>query len=42
MEKDGKVVSYIRCKGPAVSELGPEFFEKAGLPEVESAFELPE
>jgi hypothetical protein len=42
VEKDGKVVSDIRCKGSAVSELGPEFFEKAGLPEVESEFELPE
>ena len=42
VEKDGKVLSDIRCKGPATSELGPEFFEKAGLPEVESEFELPE
>ena len=42
VEKDGKVVNDIRCNGPAASELGPEFFEKAGLPEVESEFELPE
>ncbi|MDR1509008.1 MAG: hypothetical protein LBS53_05175 [Synergistaceae bacterium] len=42
VEKDGKVVSDIRCKGQQVGELGPEFFEKAGLPEAESEFELPE
>jgi hypothetical protein len=41
-EKDGKVLSDIRCQGAAVSELGPEFFEKAGLAEVETEFDLPE
>lgn len=42
VEKDGKVVANIPCRGKETSELGPDFFEKAGLPEVEDEFDLPE
>ena len=42
VEKDGKVVANILCRGKETSELGPDFFEKAGLPEVENEFDLPE
>ena len=42
MEKDGKTVANILCRGKETSELGPDFFEKAGLPEVENEFDLPE
>ena len=41
VKSDGKVVSDIRCQKEATSELGPEFFEKAGLSETEDDFELP-
>ena len=42
VKKDGKVIADIRCRGPETSELGPEFFDKAGLPEVADEFDLPE
>ncbi len=42
VEKDGKIAVNIPCKGKETSELGPEFFEKAGLLEVETDFEVPE
>lgn len=33
VEKKGKATASIRCSSPAVSELGPEFFEKMGFGE---------
>ncbi len=42
VERGGKIVQNILCQGPETSELGPDFFEKAGLPELETEFELPE
>ena len=42
VEKDGKLVSHIRCMAPETSELGPEFFDKAGLSEVENEIDVPE
>ena len=41
VQKDDKIIADIRCQTEATSELGPEFFEKAGLPESEEDFELP-
>ena len=42
VEKDGKLVSRIRCMAPEISELGPDFFGKAGLSEVENEIDVPE
>jgi hypothetical protein len=42
VEKDGKVSADIRCRAPETSELGPDFFDKAGLSEVENEFDLPD
>jgi hypothetical protein len=41
VEKDGKQVASLKCGKPPVSELGPEFFTSAGLPEDSEEFELP-
>ena len=44
VEKKGKVASSIRCTSPAVSELGPDFFEKMGIGEDSDGtegFEIP-
>ena len=40
-QKDGRILADIPCQAAAVSEIGPEFFEKAGLPETEDDFDLP-
>lgn len=40
--RKGDTVTDQRCQAEAQSELGPELFEKAGLPEVTEEFELPE
>lgn len=42
VEKDGKVIANFLCRAPETSELGPEFFNKAGLPELEDEFEMPD
>ena len=39
--KGGRIIADIPCQAAAVSELGPAFFEKAGLPETEDDFDLP-
>lgn len=41
VEKDGEVLADLRCKKPAQSILGQDFFEKAGLPEDDEGFYLP-
>lgn len=41
VEKGGKPVTNVKCKGAAQSELGPEFFEKAGLAADDKDFDLP-
>ncbi|MGZ8225203.1 MAG: hypothetical protein ACXWT3_01030 [Methylococcaceae bacterium] len=41
VEKDNKLNVHLPCKGSPLSELGPDFFEKAGLPEDQTGFELP-
>ncbi|MDR2668612.1 MAG: hypothetical protein LBC14_01505 [Desulfovibrio sp.] len=43
VQKDGKAFLNIKCRKPLVEgELGPDFFDKAGLPVVEKAFDLPD
>jgi hypothetical protein len=42
VEKDGKTLSYHRCTAEPVSELGPEFFDHAGIPEDAEEFLLPD
>ncbi len=41
VEKGGKPVANVMCKGAAQSELGPEFFAKVGLDADDKAFDLP-
>ena len=41
VEKSGKRVSSLRCRGGASSELGPDLFAGAGIAEDSSGFELP-
>ena len=39
--KDGKTTTNLRCKGAASSELGPDFFAKAGLMTDANDFDIP-
>ncbi|MFO1431963.1 MAG: hypothetical protein U1F76_17785 [Candidatus Competibacteraceae bacterium] len=42
VEKNNKLLSNFRCnRETATSELGPDFFEKAGLPKDQEGFDLP-
>ena len=43
VKKAGKQVSYLACQGPWTSQLGPDWFEKIGIPADPnaSAFEIP-
>jgi hypothetical protein len=41
VEKNGEVLVDRKCQNPAQSILGPDFFEKAGLPEDDQGFDLP-
>jgi hypothetical protein len=41
VEKDHRLVADLRCKGGVSSELGPDFFDKAGLPPDPNDFEPP-
>lgn len=41
VEKNGQRVAHLPCTSAVVSELGPEVFERAGLPSDEQGFELP-
>ena len=41
VEKDGKRIATLACKGVATSELGPDLFSKAGVEAVEGDFDLP-
>ena len=39
--KAGKQVSNLRCLTEPVSELGPDFFDKSGIPTADDDFEIP-
>lgn len=41
IEKKGTFASFVSCKGKVISEMGPDFFEKTGLPEDPNELELP-
>ena len=41
VSKGGKQVALLRCQSPAVSELGPDLFEHAGIPDAGDNFEIP-
>lgn len=41
VEKGRRLVGDVRCKGSAVSEIGPDLFTRAGLAEAIEGFELP-
>ena len=41
VEKGGRVLTNLRCRGTPVSELGPDFFSSAGIADDETPFDLP-
>jgi hypothetical protein len=41
VEKNGKKIASLACKGEARSELGPDLFSKAGIETADDGFELP-
>jgi hypothetical protein len=41
VEKDGHLLRNLRCRGTLLSELGPDFFSSAGIPDDETPFDLP-
>ena len=41
VEKDGRLLTNIPCRTTPVSEIGPDFFAKAGIAEDSSPFDLP-
>ena len=42
VEKDNKLQANLVCNKPVQSELGPDFFDQAGLAEDQAGFELPD
>ena len=38
VDRDGKRRATLRCRGQAISELGPDFFTAAGIPPSDSDF----
>ncbi|MDR1659391.1 MAG: hypothetical protein LBR94_03495 [Desulfovibrio sp.] len=43
VQKDAKAIINIKCRRPfGDGEMGPDFFDKAGIPEFDKDFELPE
>jgi hypothetical protein len=41
VSKGGKQIALLRCQSPSVSELGPDLFEHAGIPDAGGDFEIP-
>jgi hypothetical protein len=41
VEKGGRLLANLRCRGMPVSELGPDFFSSAGISDDETPFDLP-
>jgi len=41
VERGGRRIASLPCKGPVTSELGPELFSKAAIAPAQSEFELP-
>jgi hypothetical protein len=41
VEKDGRLLTNLRCRGAEISELGPDFFSRAGIADDDRPFDLP-
>jgi hypothetical protein len=41
VEKNGRLLANRRCGDEPISELGPDFFNSAGIPDDETPFDLP-
>jgi hypothetical protein len=41
VDKDGRLLINLRCRGTPVSELGPDFFSSARIPDDDVPFDLP-
>jgi hypothetical protein len=41
VEKDGKRIAILACRGEAMSQLGPDLFSRAGIAPADEDFELP-
>lgn len=41
VEKGGKVIANLACQGKPVSDLGPDFFHRAGIADDPADFDLP-
>jgi hypothetical protein len=41
VEQNGKLLTNLPCRGEPVSELGPDFFSRAGIPDDPAPFDLP-
>lgn len=41
VEKHGKQIANLACKGKAMSEIGPDLFSKAGIERADESFEVP-
>jgi hypothetical protein len=41
VEKYGKQIAKLACKGKAMSEIGPDLFAKAGIERADESFEMP-
>ena len=41
VEKNGKQIAILACKGKATSDLSPDLFSKAGIKVADDSFELP-
>ena len=41
VEKGDKLISHVKCRGPAQTAIGAKLFAKAGLPADEQTFKLP-
>lgn len=41
VERGGRRLAVLGCTRPPVSDIGPDLFERAGIPTLEEGFELP-
>ena len=41
VEEGGKLITHVKCLGPAQSSIGQKLFEKAGMPADDSPFQIP-
>jgi hypothetical protein len=41
VEKDQRLIANLSCGSPVISELGPDFFDRAGLAADDAGFDLP-